>query len=335
MNDEEVSKLELQNSPENNPNFPVSKPITKEDFDKIPRAMGTHFTRGKDKEKSCYLGLDRQGCYVYISSTTENLSAQIPQEKLNLYTVEEEARKIVYPRREKSSTPKPETGLKPKLYWIDDLRPRKVEGHEIPNISPEDLAKLITETPGKGLIFYTGAGISTAGEVPVWNMLELTKEIGVDDSEATGFNVQFKDNPEQLLAKVNHFRDTLFVDASTPAHVAIAEIVKVKPGSVVFTENADLKHEAEGSRISVIHAGRQTNDFLDVRLRAPDAKLLITVGLSIDDRAIIAYLKLMNPRLKIVSVNLGRSPYLDNSDAVVLGNCQEILPKVAQFVKSP
>jgi NAD-dependent SIR2 family protein deacetylase len=334
MNDEEKGTTEEQKSPENNPYFPVSKPISKEDFDRMPKRIGSHFTRGKNKESSCYIGLDDRGYYLFIDSKTKNLADFLPPEKRNIYTVDDEGKKIVYPKREPRPVSNPDQKQKERQYWIDGLTPRKVETQEIQIIGHEDLAKLINETPGRNLIFYTGAGVSTAGEVPVWNMSELVKQIGVDDYEAKGFHTQFNETPEQLLAKVTHFGETLFADVSTPAHIAIAEIVQSKPESIVFTENADFKHEAEGSRLSVMHAGNQTNDFLDVRLRAPEAKLLITVGLSKDDRSIINYLKRINPELKIVAINLVPTEYLDSNDAVVIGDCQKILPKVAELVKS-
>lgn len=323
MNDEEVNKSY----------FPVSRPISKEDFDRIPLILGSDFIRGKNKDITCSLVANTKGCYVSLSSETENISSQIPQEKLILYTIENEGKRLIYPRQIERPSPVSEKRLV-KPYYVDGLKPRQIESRNVQVMTIEDLAGLIKETPGKGILFYTGAGISTAGEVPVWNMAQLHEALGVGDQDAKTFILSFEENPEDLITKLKHFRDTLFADASTPAHTAIAEIVKAKPGSVVFTENSDLKHEAEGSRLSAVHVGRQTNDFLDVRLRASEAKLLITVGLSKDDRAIINYLKKINPELRIVAINLVPTEYLDAGDAVVLGDCQEILPKVAQLVKS-
>jgi len=135
---------------------------------------------------------------------------------------------------------------------------------------------------------------------------------------------------------VQQFGEQLFADCSTPAHRAVAEIVEAKPKAVVFTENIDYKHEAEGSRVSVVHMDAGHEVHTKVKLRANEAKLLITVALSKDDRAVIQYLKQTNPELKIVALTLKEDTipdYLGKNDAVVIGDCQKFLPQIVTMVK--
>lgn len=208
----------------------------------------------------------------------------------------------------------------------------------------EELSALIEQTPGEGIIFYTGAGISRGGELPVWDMNTLNDRLhffleGMHDrSDPQGavrtFLPAFINHPEQLTQAFSQFNEQLYADSSTPAHIAIAEIVESKPGSIVLTENVDKKHEAKGARISAVHLDSKRETFDKVKMRADKTQLLITVGLSVDDRAVIAFLKNKNPHLKIVALSLspqeqGDIPTYLQGDFLVAGDCQQILPVVA------
>lgn len=230
----------------------------------------------------------------------------------------------------------------PPTYFINGEEPRMIQANaeNVHRLTAKELAHTIQDTPGEGLIFYTGAGISRGGEKPIWGMGEFGQEMHMDNG-TEAFVTTLANNPQELTQKFRDFTHLFYEDASTPAHVAIADIVKTKPGSVVFTENFDMKHEADGSRIDPIHFG-SLQSHLDLQTRAKTAKTLVTVGLSHDDRAAIAVLKKENPDLKIIAFSLPaeQAPFPnfikenDPDEAVILGDCQVLLPQIAQQVQT-
>jgi hypothetical protein len=229
----------------------------------------------------------------------------------------------------------------PDNYFINGEKPRviRAEADSVKKVTVDDVAKLIEETPGDGIVFYTGAGISRGGESPIWGMNEFLKEMHMDSGELE-FVTNFASNAGDLAKRFRDFIGTFYEDVSTPAHIAIKNIVEQKPGASVFTENHDLKHEAEGSRIKPVHLGNQRsyNQFIEAAERA---ELLITVGLSHDDRAGIELMKKENPNLKIVAFSLpidqATLPNFlaenDPNDSAILEDAQVLLPEVAEKVK--
>jgi len=144
----------------------------------------------------------------------------------------------------------------------------------------------------------------------------------------------FVENPEALTQQFAEFERQLYVDVTTPAHEAISHIIDAKQGSIIITENVDLKHEAEGSRHDAVHLDSSLETFDLVKKRAEKAQVLITVGLSADDRSVIAYLKEKNPQLKIMAFALPPRhekdiPSFLQGDYAIFGDCQQLLPKLA------
>ncbi|HNP89058.1 MAG: hypothetical protein BWY24_00233 [Microgenomates group bacterium ADurb.Bin219] len=306
----ECTGISITGLTKENPNPLFSKKISPEEFQKLPRRASFTFNFGG-------------------TSAITSAHFEIDEDEIRL-VVEEGRKKSIYPdlpeARERKSRVSKEG------YYINGLSPRRteIEKTQIKRISAEELAEIVNSISGDELIFYTGAGISTAGEKPAWNMDQLKENLGLNNG-GVGFVKQFRENPGILAAKVRQFANQLFTDTSTPAHEAIAGVIEAKPGTIIFTENTDLKHEAKGSRVSAIHLDLESGAFDKVRKRAIDAKILITVGLSKDDRGIINYLKRERPNLTIVSFTLTERTipdYLDQNDLVVLGDCQEKLPQV-------
>lgn len=319
--------------------FPDSRTITKENFDKLPRDLTFDFGMGRREDKWSAQIRIRGGQPSITLLTNNDIRGKIDIDKLDNFNVAAGATELTFPKDINNKLSSEQDNRVVREYYIDGLSPRKLEVDQtkIERIDALGLAQLIDQVDGSGLIFYTGAGISMGGEKPVWGMTELREKFGLEyngDSFSNVFINPDQNPPSEILARVREFGNQLFEDVSTPAHVAMADIVRAKTESVIVTENIDLKHEAEGSRLSVIHAGTE-EAFLKIKLRSSKAKMLITAGLSIDDRAIIEYLKQQNPDLKIVAFALSDDSipeYVGENDAVIIGDIQEILPQVATTI---
>ncbi|MBW3022041.1 glycosyltransferase [Candidatus Woesearchaeota archaeon] len=302
----------------------VTKPITKEDFDQMPRKMEFSFTEAgltasfKFKDQDASISL----------TFKEEEWGKVKDRDLSLFYVDEETRTLVYPGPVELA-PKEEAP-----YYIDNLAPREltVDKSKIQRMSAVDVGSLLRDLAGDEIILYTGAGISMAGEEPVWGMNQFKNALGLlDGSFIEAFTSQDKTSLDRILSNLHEFRRQLFTDVTTDAHKAITQIVKQRPGTLVMTENIDLKHEAEGSRLDALHLDNPEERGFDVIKARKVPKVLITVGLSLDDRAVIQYLKQKNPDMKIVSFTRSSVPaFLDETDAVVLGDAQETLPEVAE-----
>lgn len=321
--------------------MPKSQSLTEDEFDKLPRNATLIFRFGNN-EQSWSAQFTIHGENVQIAAEFDSdVRSQLGNESTLPFRVTRDGKKLVYPpsvllEEEVEKTSNAREGGNG--YYIDGLKPRMVEvdKSKIERLDADAAANLISNAEGRCLLFYTGAGMSTGGERPVWGMVQLKQELGLDrdgDNFAQCFKTPDEHGLKELLAKVDEFRMQLFDDMSTPAHTAMSEIVDNKEEAIVFTENIDLKHEAEGSRLRAVHMDSDEESFSKIKLRTPDAEVLVTAGLSKDDRAIIQYLKREKPELKIIAFTLSNDTipdYLDEGDAVVLGGVQETLPKVAQ-----
>jgi hypothetical protein len=315
--------------------LPESRRITKEEFDSLPRYATFNFGKVDGEFKwSAQLTLHNDQMTV-AAELPFDVRPHLAEEDQAIFSIQKDGKKLVYPVLDRPTTIDVSSDVT-KSYYIDELSPRRteVDKSSIKKMKANEAAEVLSNITGEDLIFYTGAGISMGGDKPVWDMSQLWGNLGLK-GDGEDFLKVFKDPtkypPSNLLSKVDTFGKQLFDDVSTPAHEAISEILDLKKGAVVFTENIDLKHEAEGSRLGVIHMDSDNEAFTKVKLRS-HANVLITVGLSKDDRAVIQYLKQQNPDLKIIAFTLSEKSipeYLDSSDAVVLGDAQETLPALA------
>lgn len=336
----QVSNDKSINSKKESSFVPESKSLTKEEFSECPRDTTFNFQFGINENNWTAQFKIRGEKAQIVAEFDSDVRKQLDEESTSVFKIEQNGKRLVYPPEnlsentaENKSTTSERSG-----YYIDGLKPRTVDidKSEISRLEIDNVTELISETDGRSLVFYTGAGISMGGDSPVWGMTQLKENLGLENGGevfAEHFRNPKDNNPENLLNKVHEFRKQLFDDVSTPAHSAISKIAENKKKTIVFTENIDLKHEAEGSRLKAVHMDSDEESFNKVKLRAPDIKVLVTVGLSKDDRAIIQFLKRENPELKIISFTLSDETipdYLDENDAVVLGDVQETLPKLAK-----
>lgn len=318
--------------------FPRSTDISKEYFDKLPREVSFSFHR-RDAVAGFWADMRAECVLLKVSDLSKLEESGFPlQGTENRYICIKKSNQWIYPASHGPAVRVPGGGTQEESsYTIDGLEPlvTDIRGkYESPGI--EDVAALIKKYSGEEIVIYTGAGISKAGNVPVWTFSELKNELGIGENNGA-FTEKFFTDPGTLIDAVKTFRDQLFADSSTLAHEAIAELISLKPGIMIFTENYDLKHEAAGSRVSACHTHTDGKAFDMVKLRAPVTKLLLTVGLSYDDVAAIAYMKKRSPNMKLVCICLSSKDipaYIGETDAVLTGDCQELLPQLVSLVKT-
>lgn len=64
-----------------------------------------------------------------------------------------------------------------------------------------------------------------------------------------------------------------------------------------------------------------------------DIDAVVCVGLSHDDRGLLAFYKQHNPAGVIIAIDLKQPNYLGEEDILVMGNLQEIVPKLAKKLR--
>ena len=229
-------------------------------------------------------------------------------------------------------------------------------------IEPHDAADIIAGTDPRQIVFYTGAGISNAGEYPVLDHGGLGDLLGFCDGSLRSsggvqndlFVQRFLTDQQkgiEIMQGYDDFLHNMYVDESTLAHCAIARIVRaldLQP--IILTSNHDLKHEAEGSRVTatkVRHAWH-ISDSLGlpdqeeavrasvrhvIEARALQTRLLIVAGNAHDYRGVYAYMREVNPSLTILAINKHAQPtelpYVGAQDYLIPGDAQNTLPEIA------
>jgi NAD-dependent SIR2 family protein deacetylase len=192
---------------------------------------------------------------------------------------------------------------------------------------PEEIkiSQLVDILKNKKVLFYTGAGIGVASGV--YDMEQLKEALGIDMSgeqgEIDNFLKKAIINPESVIDSWEKFIKAAFDGPPTPAHQSLGRLAQ-KLKSQIFTENID--HLQEKTGIKAIHL---TGPWLKENIQPEwlkDIDIIVTIGLSYDDRGFLAWYKENNPKGKIVAINLNQPSYLGDEDFLLKGDCQEILP---------
>lgn len=223
---------------------------------------------------------------------------------------------------------------------MGDLPPRSFPDDEshAEVLTPEQVAEMIHATPGNELVIYTGAGISKGGENPVWDMGTLQRNLDVDKG-SDAFLQALLDNPEALINAFNTFHQQLNALNPTPAHKAITEIMRAKPGATLLTQNGDRNHEASG--IPPIHPPEElTSEIIASKFykyleeETKIARLVVTAGLNGDDVSFLNWVAdhynkthatAEDPHIRIVAVDLGYPSFLGKEDNILQGDAQETM----------
>lgn len=186
----------------------------------------------------------------------------------------------------------------------------------------EDLAELLAN---KKVLFYTGAGISVAGGV--FGMEDLQASLSLNPANPTEFITKALTQPTLILEPFKTFCKTAFENAPTPAHSALSNIASLTNTAIV-TENFDLLHERAGTRAIRVNAHQFR---ADNSLKQIDA--LICLGLSHDDRGLIAWYKQKNPSGQLIALDLKRPRYIGNQDFLLMGDLQKTVPALYLVVQ--
>ncbi|GEM_PF-2220275 len=202
---------------------------------------------------------------------------------------------------------------------------RIIEGAKPVYIQEEELATIIKNHP---VLFYTGAGLSIASNVPAMN--ELRNLLELEKGENFLFSLRGAiENPREFASKISFFHRACFSSTPTQAHFALKELADLKHIRLI-TENLDCLHEASGAypyRIDAKHLRDQVgSEFLT------QFDYIICVGLSYDDRGFLGWYKERNPRGKIISIDLQLPSYLGDEDFLLIGDLQEVIPSLKSAI---
>ncbi|KKQ46409.1 MAG: hypothetical protein US63_C0002G0022 [Candidatus Moranbacteria bacterium GW2011_GWC2_37_8] len=199
---------------------------------------------------------------------------------------------------------------------------------EKPSPVEMDIEKVCEILKSKKVLFYTGAGISVAGGV--YGMQDLEKSLRLDGLRNSDELIMLAvSEPEKALKPWDDFANAAFENGPTIAHSALTRLAE-KLQCKIFTENVDHLHEKTG-----IQALRPTGDWLKENIQPSWLKeidAIITVGLSSDDRGMLAWYKENNPNGKLIAINLVQPNFVGEEDYLLKGDLQDILPELEKMV---
>jgi len=212
-------------------------------------------------------------------------------------------------------------------YIVSD---RRVLENTNPQRMYQDELETIIRT--KDILFYTGAGISLASEIPAMN--ELNELLGFQEGEMFVFSLEnVVEKPREFASKVLTFHKACLYSAPTKAHFALKELAIFKNIRLI-TENLDCLHEASGIfpyRIDPKHLREKVGGEYFTHV-----DYIICIGLSHDDHGFLGWYKKQNPFGKIIAVDLNQPSYLGDEDYLIRGDLQELIPsiqkKIANFM---
>lgn len=206
---------------------------------------------------------------------------------------------------------------------VEKIR-NEIKKQMLPKPEELNIKQLVESLKDKKILFYTGAGISIAGGVH--GMDQLYEALGIDMSKKIDSLIQRAvNNPQDVVKSWKEFTTAAFENPATPAHKSLGRLAK-KLKSQIFTENID--HLQEKAGVKAIHL---TGPWLKENVRPEwlkDIDVVITIGLSYDDKGFLRWYKENNPKGKIIAINLNQPSYLGNEDFILKGDCQKVVPEI-------
>lgn len=204
----------------------------------------------------------------------------------------------------------------PRVFERGDNSPKPKE------ISLTDLAEMISKAR---TIFYTGAGISMSGNVH--GLAGLEKELGIGrQGEVDDFLKNCISNPELILESWSDFVESLD-GPPTEAHKALG-VLAIELKSQIITENVDTLHENAGVRPLRI-MGSYLRDKVNPEW-LNDIDIIVTIGLSHDDRSFLGWYKQNNPGGIIIAIDIAQPSFLGDEDYIVKGDLQRLVPELLE-----
>lgn len=198
-------------------------------------------------------------------------------------------------------------------------------------ISIEKLGEIIKT---KNVIFYTGAGIS-AGSVPT--MDELMRDLEISDKLQIGHNLQtyitdIIQRQESYIDVLRDFFNKCENALPSKAHTVISKVIS-EGNQPLVTENLDQLHQKTGLTPIVLTSCDVCSKDEKIKTALSAADFVITIGLNSDESGFLKFYKQMNPKGKIVSINLQCTDYLSDDDMLVIGDIQDVFEKLESLVK--
>ena len=174
------------------------------------------------------------------------------------------------------------------------------------------------------VLFYTGAGLSIASNIPGMN--ELEELLGLDEGEKGLYSLEkIINSPKETALKIRTFHKACLDSSPTKAHLALKELAVLKNIQIV-TENLDCLHELSGIYPYRIQADSLRDEIGSDSLARFD--YVICIGLSYDDRGFLGWYKKHHPHGKIIAIDLQKPSYLGDDDYLVRGDLQEIISSI-------
>lgn len=290
-------------------NFLLQKPtiITQAEVDQLPHYWSATFNIQYNEYNFLYLNgqvgiqlTDAANQLIYQSSLWQRLSTKINE---------------LMPSEEHDE------------YYIDTIRSIiHDENHQPQTIDAQAAAEFIKN---KNVIFYTGAGISLASNVDA--MAGLMKLLNLNPQNSIDHYAHYlSEHESEILYNFADFCNRAFTAESTKAHKALADIALLKQTQIV-TENFDFLHQRSGIMPYCIDANSlRKNNVSSQDLQSIDA--VICIGLSHDDRGFLNWYKKHNPQGIIIAFDIGMTDYLDNEDFLVIGDAQETISSLRDYL---
>lgn len=207
---------------------------------------------------------------------------------------------------------------------VGEMVRNEIRERILPKPQEIEMAQLVENLKSKKVLFYTGAGISIASGVH--GMDQLKEILGIEMSERVDRLLKKATaNPQNVIDSWEEFTNATFEKPATPAHQSLGTLAQ-KLKSQIFTENVD--HLQERAGVKTTHL---TGPWLKENIQPEwlkDIDVVITVGLSYDDRGFLGWYKENNPNGKIIAVNLSQPSYLGDEDFILKGDCQKVIPEL-------
>ncbi len=189
------------------------------------------------------------------------------------------------------------------------------------SLSEKELISIISNN---NVVFYTGAGLSAASNVPTMAQLFrlLNLEAGIGFFSSLRLAIAY---PHELAFNIKAFHHACFFNPPTKAHYALKQLAYLKKTQII-TENVDYLHERTG-----IMPYRISGDHLRTKIdpsSLQEIDYIICIGLSFDDKGFLGWYKAYHPNGKIIAIDLIQPSYLGSEDYLVQGDLQKIIPEL-------
>jgi NAD-dependent deacetylase len=217
-------------------------------------------------------------------------------------------------------------------YYISLPREKELKGKEtVPQ--KKELQEVVEILKGKRVLFYTGAGISVAAGLPEMEEIYQFQEkiLGINSSRLIDdFLKRVLKSPEEVIEAWKGFQEKFRKSSPTPAHWSLKDLALMMKAKI-FTENYDNLHEKTG-----IKPIRPEASYLKENIRPEwlrEIEMVVTLGLSHDDRGFLGWYKKCNSQGKILAIDLKPPSYLGEEDIFLEGDLQKVVPELARKIK--